>query len=117
MHEQPHTATVLLFEDGNPVYRATLDAQAADGSQAGGGEFEGYLTEPGQYELYGWHEHAASHEWARLAFDPESLSVESKHPPCVEVIFMIEAGQSGGAHSQFLRNVGCDGDDGAQSSK
>jgi hypothetical protein len=81
VHEQPHTATVMLLENGEPVYRATLDAEAVEGNQAGGGEFEGYPTEAGRYELYGWHEDAANDEWTRLAFDPDRCrSRATSHP-------------------------------------
>ena len=113
-HEQPHSGTVFLFDDGEPVYRETIEAEAASGNQAGGGAFEGYPTEPGWYELYGWHGAAGEDEWARLAFDPDSFSGAGDEPPCVEVILMIETGEAERAHSAFLRSVGCDD---AQSSR
>jgi hypothetical protein len=120
-HEQPHTATVLLVTDDELVYRATMDADPAreteERTAVGGGEFEGYPTEPGRYELYGWHEAAADDEWARLAFDPDSLSTAGGEPPCVEAVLVVVNGRESGAHSYFMRSVGCDAGEAAQSSK
>ncbi|GAB7094243.1 hypothetical protein JCM30237_13950 [Halolamina litorea] len=105
-HEEPHSGTLLVVEDGEPIYRSTIDADGAEDPQAGGGLFEGLPTEPGRYELYGWHQNAASDEWAHLSFDAGSLPADGV--PCVDVILMIEPGREAGVRSFFLRSLGCD---------
>lgn len=89
-----HTATVFLFESGEPVYRATMDGEPAreteEGTEVGGGEFEGYPTEPGRYELYAWYEEQDRDDWSHVSFDAETVPTEIDGPLSVEVELLLE---------------------------
>lgn len=59
---RPHTVSVLIIDDDEPVYSAEMDAGAAepevddssDVTTAGGGSFEGFPTEVEESVLYAW---------------------------------------------------------------
>ena len=108
-HEEPHSGTVLVVEDGEPIYRSTIDADGADDPYVGGGAFEDLPTEPGRYELYGWHRNAATDEWSHLSFDADPLSTDGVS--CVDVMLRIEPDPEAGVRSFFLRSLGCDEND------
>jgi len=112
-HPEPHTVTVLLFENDEPVYRSTMDAEGArereDGTtEAGGGEFEDYPTEPGRYELYAWYEQQASGEWAHLTFDTESLPDSGDGPLCAQVLLVVNGDGEGSPRIGFFTNNDCE---------
>lgn len=110
---EPHTVTVLVLENDEPVYRSTMDADAArerdDGTtEAGGGEFQEYPTEPGRYELYAWYEQQASDEWAYLSFDADSLPDSEDGPLCAKVLVIVESDTEGSPRIGFFTNNDCE---------
>ena len=112
-HSEPHTVTVLVFEDDEPVYRSTMDAHGArerdDGTtEAGGGQFENYPTEPGRYELYAWYEQQASDEWVDISFDAGSLPDSTDGPLCVQVLLVVESDGEGAPRLGYFTNNDCD---------
>ena len=112
-HSEPHTVTVLVFEDDEPVYRSTMEADGArerdDGTtEAGGGQFENYPTEPGRYELYAWYEQQSSDEWAHLAVDADSVPDSRAGPVCVQVLLVLESDGEGAPRLGVFTNSDCD---------
>ncbi|KPN30458.1 hypothetical protein SY89_01191 [Halolamina pelagica] len=104
---------MLVLEHDEPVYRATMDADGArerdDGTtEAGGGEFENYPTEPGRYELYAWHEGQASDERAHLSFGPDSLPDSESGPLCAKVLPVVESDGEGAPRLGFFTNTDCE---------
>jgi len=90
----PHTGTVFIFESGEPVYRATMDAEAAreteESTEVGGGGFENYPIEPGRYELYAWYGEQARDDWSHVRFGAETVPSELDGPVSVKIRMLLE---------------------------
>ena len=77
-----HTVSVLVLDDDEPVYSAEMDVSAAepeatdpsDVATAGGGSFEGFPTEVGEFVLYAWRDRQPASKWERFDFREKSVS-------------------------------------------
>jgi len=86
---ESHTVSVLFLDGENPVYWDTMDASPAESEEddatdvavAGGGIFEGYPTEVGNYVMYAWRDQQPRSEWEQFDFrehDGSCIGVEIK---------------------------------------
>ncbi|MFP9191521.1 hypothetical protein ACLI4Q_07700 [Natrialbaceae archaeon A-CW1-1] len=92
----PATVSVFVLEDGDPVYHDRLEANAAEGNRLGGGEFDGYPTEPGQYEIYAWYDDQPRSEWNHIDLgDLVERYSGSNDTPCYRVRVRIESADDG----------------------
>ncbi|MFP8957569.1 hypothetical protein ACLI4Y_12635 [Natrialbaceae archaeon A-CW3] len=92
MDSSPATVSALVLEDGDPVFHDRLEADALEGNRAGGGEFDGYPTEPGQYEIYAWYDDQSRSEWGHIDLgDLVERYSGSNETPCYRVRVRIES--------------------------
>ena len=77
-----HTVSVLVLDAEEPVYWAEMDASAAepeaddssDVARAGGGSFEGFPTDVGEYVLYAWRDRQPASKWESFDFSEVDAS-------------------------------------------
>jgi hypothetical protein len=110
-HGEPHTVSLLLLEDDEPVFRSTVDLGAAEESDssstaADSARFESIPSEPGRYELYAWLQQGSHDEWTRFAVDAGEVD-GADEPLCAAVILTIESLESG-PEPIFWRNLACE---------
>ena len=79
-----YTVSMLLVEDGEPVYwdSVDVDAYSADSDTVGSAEFENYPTEPGAYTLYVWRDDQPRSAWAEYDLREYDL-------PCVKFLVIL----------------------------
>ncbi|OYR56990.1 hypothetical protein DJ71_26430 [Halorubrum sp. E3] len=73
---RPHTVSVAILDDEEPVYWAEMDISAAEPetdnsssvATAGDGSFEGFPAEVGQSLLYAWRDNQSTSKWEMLDF-------------------------------------------------
>lgn len=79
---RPHTVSVAILDDKEPVYWAEMNASAAEPEEddsssvatAGGGSFEGFPAEVGEYLLYAWRDNQPTSEWEMFDFSEVDTS-------------------------------------------
>ena len=96
---RPHTVSVLILDDNEPVYYAEMDASAAepepsdasDVKRAGGGLFEGVPTAVEDCVLYAWRDGQPSSQWENFDFKKVNTS-------CIGVYIKIEDSEQTGSN-------------------
>lgn len=73
---------VLLVEDGEPAYWDKMEIEPVDEHRLGGGNFDGYPTDPGNYVLYVWRDDQSRSEWTQVDFDNHDRS-------CLDLTILI----------------------------
>ena len=102
-HDRRHrTVYVLLLEGGEPTYWEAMEADPYDAGEnrLGGGEFQNYPTEAGEYVLYAWRDDQPRPEWRR--FDLREHDAD-----CVNVFVMVGAQDDRTGLVRILPSAGC----------
>ncbi|WP_157526133.1 hypothetical protein [Halorientalis sp. IM1011] len=79
---RPHTVSVLILDEGEPVYSAEMDVAAAkpevddstDVATAGSGSFEGFPTKVEGSVLYAWRDRQPVSKWEKFDFQDKTTS-------------------------------------------
>lgn len=102
MGEDGHEISVLLLEDGEPLYwdSRSISAFPEDDGRAGSYDFEGFPTNHGTYTLYAWRNHQPRSEW-------ETLDIGEISEECIEIIIIVEGGGGGTSGELDIRFTDC----------
>ena len=98
--QQPYTIHVLLVENGEPVYWKSAEVSPYNPAEnrLGGGQFEAYPTDPGEYVLYAWRDDQPRDEWRQS-------DLRDHDAPCANIVIMIGDADTGTV--KILRSFGC----------
>ncbi|SIS05565.1 hypothetical protein [Natronorubrum daqingense] len=101
---EEYTGYVLLVDGEDPVYFDSMELEpfSEEENTAGGGLFEGYPSNPGEYTLYAWLDDQSRSEWAQ--FDV------TERDTCTKITIIVEGPDREG-EVKIVSTAGCSDDE------